>query len=339
MRNVSTTQITVVTGLRPESRSAVARRVARRQRCSHVPADALADSRADAALATVHATGSAAPLDRMVIELPADASVETTIGVFDDAQDIALAELVCVVEAASFFDDLLIDGYVSVANSRPPLFVARSLRMVQHIEHASTILVTGWDDVATRDLSVLLATLSNFAPAARLRLDRATDAAPPSAFSPIENQPGWVHLLNDEHRPHMSDIRVSAFRYEQLRPFHPGRLHQLLQDQFPGGDFGAVLRSAGFCRLATRPGIVGSWDHVGQMISLEPLVRDDGLDGEMLALGQDIGFIGVDLDVAALSAALDRAAVSDSEFLAEGADWSGLDDPFPPWPASVHTED
>jgi len=91
-----------------------------------------------------------------------------------------------------------------------------------------------------------------------------------------------VHLLNDEHRPHMRDIRVSAFRYEQLRPFHPGRLHQLLQDQFPGGDFGAVLRSAGFCRLATRPGIVGSWDHVGQMISLDPLARDEGLDGEVL---------------------------------------------------------
>lgn len=339
MRNVSTTQITVVAGLHPGSRAAVARRVARRQRCSHLPAEVLAETRSDVALATLRAGGSAAALDRMVVELPGDASVESAIGVFDEEEDIALAELVCVVEAASFFDDLLVDDYVSVANSHPALFVARSLRMVQHIEHASTILVTDWDDIATRDLSVLLATLSHLAPAARLRLDRTSDAAPPSEFSQTENQPGWVHLLNDEHRPHMRDIRVSAFRYEQLRPFHPGRLHQLLQDQFPGGDFGAVLRSAGFCRLATRPGIVGSWDHVGQMISLEPLARDAGLDGEVLALGQDIGFIGVDLDAAALSAALDRAAVSDSEFLTATAEWSDLDDPFPRWPTNIHAED
>lgn len=339
MRNVSTTQITVVAGLRPDSRAAIARRVARRQRCSHVPAEMLSDIRSDDTLATLRATGAAAALDRMVIELPAEASVETTIGVFDDEEDITLAELVCVVDAASFFDDLLVDDYVSVANSHPPLFVARSLRMTQHIEHASTIVITDWDDVATRDLSVLLATLSHLAPAARLRLDRTADAAPPSAFSHVDNQPGWVHLLNDEHRPHMSDIRVSAFRYEQLRPFHPGRLHQLLQDQFPGGDFGAILRSAGFCRLATRPGIVGSWDHVGQMISLEPLARDEGFDGEVLALGQDIGFIGVDLDAAALSAALDRAAVSDSEFIAAAAGWSELDDPFPRWPSSIRAGD
>lgn len=339
MRNVSTTHITVVAGLRPGSRSAVARRFARRLRCSHVSAEALTDTRADAALAALHAAAPLSPLERMVVELSTDASVESAIGVFEESKGIALAELVCVVEAASFFDDLLSADYVTDAHSHPPLHVARALRMVQHIEHASTLMVTDWGDVTTRDLSVLLATLSHLAPAARLRLDRTSDAAPPSAFSPMENQPGWVQLLNDEHRPHMKDIRVSAFRYEHLRPFHPGRLHRLLHDQFPGGDFGAVLRSAGFCRLATRPGIVGSWDHVGQMISLDPLTRDDDLEGETLALGQDIGIVGVDLDAAALAAALDRAALTDSEFATGASDWLRMDDPFPQWVTGVRAED
>jgi G3E family GTPase len=334
---VSSTQITVVAGLRASSRTAVARRVARRQRCSRLPAAALSESRDAAAVETLRRAVGAAP-ERMVVELPADASIEAAIGMLDDADEVTLAELVCVVDAASFFDDLLADDYVTVAHSIPPLYVASSLRMVQHIEHASTVLVAGWEGLETRDLSILLATLSHLAPAARLRLDRTADAAPPSPFSQTRNQPGWVQLLNSEHEPHMNDIRVSAFRYEQLRPFHPARLWRLLEQQFPGGDFGAVLRSAGFCRLATRPGVVGSWDQVGQMISLDPLSRDSD-DRELLALGQDLAFIGIDLDAAALTAALDTAVLSDAEFAGGTREWAILPDPFPRWVTSVPAED
>jgi G3E family GTPase len=193
--------------------------------------------------------------------------------------------------------------------------------------------------VETRDLSILLATLSHLAPAARLRLDRSGGDAPPAPFAPLRHQPGWVHLLNDEHLPHMTDIRVSAFRYEQLRPFHPGRLHRLLETRLGAGDFGAVLRSAGFCRLATRTGVVGSWDQVGQMISLEPLARDDTSDEPPLTLGQDIGFIGIDLDAAALTTALDGACLTDAEFTAGADAWRRLADPFPAWITAVPAED
>lgn len=137
----------------------------------------------------------------------------------------------------------------------------------------------------------------------------------------------------------MTDLRVSAFRYEQLRPFHPGRLHELLETSFGGGAFGAVLRSAGFCRLASRPGVVGSWDQVGQMISLEPLTRDEQGQSELLALGQDIGFIGIDLDADALTTALDKATLSDAEFTAGLREWARFADPFPRWDAGVETTD
>lgn len=336
---MSTTQVTVVTGHRSARRAAAARNLAGRMKCARVPASAVAHADDDAAIEALRIITSGAPQNRIVLELPADASVESTIAIFEESEDTVVAELVCVIDAGCFFDDLMAEEYWQISGSRPSLFVARALRLVQHIEHASVLLVAGWGSVETRDLSVLLATLSHLAPAARIRLDRTASDAPPAVFTQSTHQPGWVHLLNDEHRPHMSDIRVSAFRYEQLRPFHPGRLHRFLETRFGTGEFGAVVRSAGFCRLATRPGIVGSWDQVGQMISLEPLARDAHPSGQLLALGQDIAIIGIDLDAASLTAALDATAISDAEFLTAGADWSRFADPFPRWTTAVSADE
>lgn len=334
---MSVTEITVVTGSHAHCRSACAHRIARRLDGIRVT-PLLASDRDDSAAALDRAI-EARTSAHMVVELPAGAAIDAAIGTLEAEPDVTIAETVCVVDASAFFTDLLVDDYVSVAGTSPILYVARALRTVQCVEHASTILVAEWEDVETRDLSMLLALLSHLAPAARLRLEREVDDAPPAPFSMRRHQPGWVHLLNGDHRPHMTDLRVSAFRYEQLRPFHPGRLHQLLETSFGGGAFGAVLRSAGFCRLASRPEVVGNWDQVGQMISLEPLTRDEQGQSELLALGQDIGFIGIDLDADALTTALDKATLSDAEFTAGLREWARFADPFPRWDAGVETTD
>lgn len=201
--------------------------------------------------------------------------MESAIAEIADSPTASIAEVICIIDAATFFDHILDDEYFVVEGTVAPMHIARALRLVQHIEHASALLVTGWSSLSTRDLSVLLAMLSHMAPAARIGLQRSGQTTAPTQWSESTHQPGWVHVLNDEHQPHMTDIRVSAVHYEQLRPFHPGRLHVLLESELGRGAFGAVIRSAGFCRLATRPGIVGGWEQVGQMISLEPLARDD----------------------------------------------------------------
>lgn len=330
------TDVTLIVGHRDHARTAVARRRARAQRCAHVTAVTFrhaSTSDVAAFMRDLPSTG------RLVVEIPAEAAVQAVIGAFDDEESVRLAELVCVVDAETFFDDLMADDYVSASYADGTLYVAGALRLVQHIEHASSVLVTGWESVETRDLSILLATLSHLAPAASISLERSASAATPEPHSEQAHQPGWVHLLNDEHDPYMRDARVSAFRYERLRPFHPGRLHRLLDDEFGGGRLGAIIRSAGFCRLATRPGIVGSWDQVGQMISLEPLARDDDSSTTPLALGQDLAFIGIDLDVAALSAALDSALLDDKELTADARTWMRFADPLPQWTTHAHSDD
>nr|WP_243752384.1 GTP-binding protein [Leucobacter weissii] len=135
----------------------------------------------------------------------------------------------------------------------------------------------------------------------------------------------------------MTDPRVAALRYEQLRPFHPGRLLRLLNERVEPGEFGTIIRSAGFCRLATRPRVIAEWNHVGSMFSLEPLASDDRLlpDDEILALGQDLAVIGLDLRRRELVAALDEAALTDREAAAGPTSWAEFSDPFPAW----HTAD
>jgi hypothetical protein len=107
----------------------------------------------------------------------------------------------------------------------------------------------------------------------------------------------------------------------------------LLDERIERGEFGTVLRSSGLCRLATRPGITTEWSHVGCMFSLEPMGSDEQIArfGDSLTLGQDLAFIGLDLDTAGLAAALDETALTDEEFEAGAAEWSRCPDPFPLW--------
>ena len=86
-------------------------------------------------------------------------------------------------------------------------------------------------------------------------------------------------------------------------------------------------------RAGTRPRAVVEWSHVGGVISLTPIAAEERLeeDEELLAIGQDLVLIGIDLDRESLVAALDEAALSDEEFIAGPRAWAGLPDPFPAW--------
>lgn len=274
-----------------------------------------------------------------VVELPDEVPVTELIGTFADADErTRLRELVCVVDVAHLIDDLqrddhlpLRDAYSGVA---APL-AARALLTVGNIEYASTIVLVGWAALPPAELATVMALLNHLSPRARLRPHRDSighlELGRP--YSIEQDRAGWVCLLNGNFDPHVVDREVGAFRYEQVRPLHPGRLRRLLDDRIEPGEFGVVVRSAGFCRLATRPHVVAQWDHVGRVVSLNPLAIDERLadDEELLALGQDLAFIGMHLDQEKLVAALDEAALTDEEWDAGPAAWAAFPDPFPTW--------
>jgi G3E family GTPase len=277
----------------------------------------------------------------LVIEFPSHVSVTDLIGTLADPDGpTRLMAVACVADAAHLVRDLQRDDYVSQASAEYPGemdHTARALLTVTQLEFASTVILVNWASLDTPDLSTMMALVSHLNPHARLRLDHKEASLMPllHAHSTAHAGAGWVKMLNGTFDPHMTDPRVSAVRYEQARPFHPERLQRVLDEQIERGECGTIVRSSGFCRLATRPGVTAHWDHVGTMISFSPLTRDHDNDregdDEPLALGQDLIFIGLDVKNDALVAALDEAVLTDDELLAGPKAWQKFSDPFPAW--------
>lgn len=269
----------------------------------------------------------AATAGSAVLELPRAVAPTHVLGHLGED-----AELVCVVDASHALSDLTDDRPLRPVDGRmSPLADpgSRALQAALYVEFASTVVIHGWDRVPTPDLSVLMALLSHLAPTARLRPTRGPrkDLARDGSQEPVGIRPGWLRLLNADFDPHMTDPRVSAYRYEQVRPFHPGRLRAVL-DTIEKGSFGTVLRSSGFCRIATRASTSALWEHVGSAIWLNPIATDMG---DLATIGQDIAFFGLDLDSAQLKLALDGACVTDGELSAGPRYWKTFADPLPSW--------
>jgi G3E family GTPase len=246
--------------------------------------------------------------------------------------------VVCVVDARHMIDDFcddvaLIDD-ADIGDDRGDTG-ARARQAATLIEAATLVVLVNWESVDTARLAMLMAVASHLGPTSRVRLSRGAveDSRAIVQVSddvlPVQERAGWMRVLNQEHDPYMTDRRVSTFRYEQLRPFHPGRLARVLDEELDSGRCGLLLRSVGFCRVATRPGVLARWEHVGSAIWLNPLAPDAGLS----AIGQELAITGLDLNRAEIVRALDSAAVTDSE-LAGGPDaWRRFADPLPAWPA------
>lgn len=323
--------IAVVGTCRPE-RLLYAKRLAQLTNRAFFPASRLADS--------------LDPVAGAVMELPDDVPAPELIGAFTDQDErTRLVSLVCVVDAAHLLADLHRGDYLPRRDADSEIatpMTARALLSVMQIEYASTIVFVGWEAVPTAELATIMALVSHLSPFARLRLHGRTvgrvEVTDP--YTSGQSRPGWVSVLNGDFDPHMTDPSVSAFHYEQLRPLHPGRLMTVL-DRIEDGEFGVLIRSAGFCRLATRAHVVAQWEHAGQMFSLNPL-RDDSLladDEELLAVGQDLALIGLRLGSDRLAAALDDAALTDAELAAGPTAWAGFADPFPVWQTATDQAD
>lgn len=290
---------------------------------------------------------------RVVLDCRGDAQPAEMLGLLLAEEnlpglDLAIAGPIAVVDAPHFMSDLLDDGYVEALDNLEarlgPLdpaaaepaegrrFLAHAVVAAEQVEFARHIIVTNTRALGPGELTPFLSLLAHLSPSARIGVAGA--GAVPAGHSdrvdsPARDTPGWVRILNREFDPLPRSPRIGYLRYEQLRPLHPGRLLRLLNTRVERREFGVLLRSAGFCRFATRPGVLARWNHVGHMISFEPLEPEES---EPLGVfGQEIAFIGEELDTAGLRRALDDCALSDAEFAAGVGLWTKLPDPLPRW--------
>lgn len=169
-------------------------------------------------------------------------------------------------------------------------------------------------------------------------------------FERAHEHPMWAKELYGfaDHVPESEEYGVGSFVYRARRPFHPQKVHDVLNGPLPG-----VIRAKGHFWLATRPDWVAEFSLAGALSSVAPLgtwwasvPRERWPDHEQARdymaahwvepwgdRRQEIVFIGVGIDWPAIRARLDAALVP--EHVAPGPERFGrladLPDPFPRW--------
>ncbi len=165
-------------------------------------------------------------------------------------------------------------------------------------------------------------------------------------FERAHEHPLWAKELYGfaDHMSETEEYGISSFVYRARRPFHPARIHGLLNGPLPG-----VIRAKGHFWIATRPNWVAEFSLAGALCSVAPLggwwaaIPQARWPDHPEALAkmranwqepwgdrrQELVFIGADMDRAALIAALDTCMMDTERFTPDA--WATLPDPFPRW--------
>jgi G3E family GTPase len=172
-------------------------------------------------------------------------------------------------------------------------------------------------------------------------------------FEQAAQAPGWLAELRGEHVPESEQYGINSFVYRSRRPFHPQRFWNLIHTEWKG-----VLRSKGYFWLASRYDFAGNWAQAGGACrhgaaglwwsAVDPAQWPDdpeylaqirkNLDPEFGDRRQELVFIGVGLDEAAMCAKLDACLLNDTEMRLGESAWRDLPDPFPRWGQEMEQE-
>ncbi len=250
---------------------------------------------------------------------------------FSLGQLARLDTLVTVVDASTFMTEVargeaLADRQMSAGEGD-----ARSVSdlLVDQVEFADVILLNKTDLVPPATLATVETLVRRLNPTAKLiHTDHGvvdlSEVLDTGLFDPIlaAEAPGWDEEIADGHTPETEEYGISSMTFRADRPFHPNRLARAL------GHMTRILRSKGFCWIASRPGIAAIWSQAGPNLVIEPAQYWSTTD---IAPGQEIVLIGVKLDRERVQELLTGALLTDMELSAGEEAWVRFDDPLPAW--------
>ncbi|MFD3038840.1 cobalamin biosynthesis protein CobW [Mycolicibacterium conceptionense] len=277
--------------------------------------------------------------DHLVIEstgisepMPVAATFEWEFeDVFQLGRLAKLDTLVTVVDASTFLSEIVRGEGLTDRDLAAGEGDARSIAdlLTDQVEFADVILLNKTDLVSPAILDTVETLLRRLNPTAKLiRTDHGAvdigEVLGTGLFDPVAaaQTPGWDEEIADGHTPETEEYGISSMTFRSDRPFHPQRLGDAL------GQVTRVLRSKGFCWIASRPTIAAIWSQAGPNLVIEPAQYWSGTE---IAPGQEIVFIGIKLDRDKVRRLLGQALLTDAE-LAEGQQaWAGYPDPLPVW--------
>ncbi|WIA37349.1 hypothetical protein OEZ86_014278 [Tetradesmus obliquus] len=306
---------------------------------------------------------------------PADdsssSSVEVTAaagsGLGGLAKVARLDTLVTVVDGQRFLSDVLAAESLQERQLQADDDDERTVAdlLVEQVEFADVLLLNKIDLLLEQEQQQLCALLRKLNPSAKVLLSQncrvpVQEVLHTGRFSLEQAQAaaGWLQEINrfeaalhSHSHSHSKKYGISSFVYFAQRPFHPQRLLDSALSQTWAG----VLRSKGFFWLATRHDVMGLWQSAGGAWQGEPsalwnAARPDAF-AEAAASGghwhaqwgdrcQELVWIGIDMDEAALRAMLDACLLTDEEMALGPAGWlQQLQDPLPPWETGEGAEE
>ncbi|MFB7876718.1 GTP-binding protein [Nocardia sp. NPDC056064] len=242
-----------------------------------------------------------------------------------------LDTMVTVVDASTFLAELVRGQALAERELEAGEGDSRTIAdlLVDQVEFADVLLINKTDLVSANAAATVEATVRRLNPRARvLRTEKGVvelaEVLDTGRYDPLvaAEAEGWAEELAGGHTPETEEYGISSLTYVADRPFHPDRLAEALSG------LRGMLRSKGFCWIASRPELAAIWSQAGPNLTFEPGAWWSSLE---VPPGQEIVFIGVRLDAPAVRRALDAALLTDPEYAAGPTAWTTYPDPFPAW--------
>ncbi len=297
----------------------------------------------------IESTGIAEPL-------PVAATFDFRDEAGDSLSDVARLDcMVTVVDAINLLADFSSHDFLADRGETAGESDDRSLvtLLTEQIEFADVVILNKIADAGPDRAEAARKIIKALNPDARLIETDRSRVAPEAIFDTglfdfdrAATHPLWAKELYGfaGHVPETEEYGISSFTYRARAPFHPARLHKVLN-----GPLSGVIRAKGHFWLATRPDWAAEFSLAGAVSSVAPLGRwwagvpqdrwptHPEARRELEAKWQtpwgdrrqELVFIGHAMDEAAIRAALDAALLPATAFTP--AAWQGLADPFPLW--------
>jgi G3E family GTPase len=297
----------------------------------------------------IESTGISEP---MPVAATFDFRTEDGVSLADVAK---LDTMVTVVDAAAFLRDYGSTDTLAARGETAGDGDGRMLvdLLVEQVEFADVIVVNKADLAPAADLERLGHILGTLNPVARI----VSAAHGQVSLSEVlgtglfdmaraQQAAGWTQALAGGHLPESEEFGITNFVWRARRPLHPARWKRCIEGDLPG-----VIRAKGYFWLATRMPWAGSWQLAGAIgrheaagfwfaaVPEQSWPADPGWRTMVRALWQEphgdrrqeIVFIGVGMDEAALRRTLDACLLTDAEMKGGPKSWARLSDPFPAW--------
>lgn len=211
--------------------------------------------------------------------------------------------------------------------------------LTDQIEFANVIVLNKKDLVNAEELNLLKAVIHKLNPEAEIleslfsRVDlKAILNTGKFDFNTASESAGWIKELNSIHQAETDTYGINSMVFRDKRPFHPKRLMNFLQNEFPSN----IIRSKGLFWTADRPGDAQNFSQAGGSSRLEDagvwwcsmpfearITYADFVENKVLIEGNwdknygdrlnELVFIGQELDQEKLQQLLENCLLDDKE--------------------------